>query len=138
MTGFKRFVVAFAVSGLAASLAVAQAQSVRPSAASAQIDAQDHRAHHPEAEQSPKPAPSVIPAMHDKMMADMQAGDARIESLLAKMKGAKGNAKVDVIAELLTAMAEQHKTMRDGMMQMQGNMMMQMHDQMMKPMGAAK
>ncbi len=137
MTGLRMLTVAVAMSGLAASGFVAHAQSSGAPAAKPQTDAQDHQAHHPEAEPAPKPADGMS-AMQGKMMADMQARDARIADLLAKMKAAQGNAKVDAIAELVTAMAEQHKAMRDGMVQMQGQMMMQMHEQMMKQMGGAK
>ena len=64
------------------------------------------------------------------MMARMKEQDAKLDALIVKMNGAKGDAKVDVIAELLTAMAQQHKSMRAEMMPM--------HEQMMKQMGAGK
>lgn len=72
--------------------------------------------------------------MHQKMMADMKAMDATLDGLITKMNAAKGTAKVDAIAEALTTMVQQHKAMRDGMMQMQGQMM-QMHDPATMPMG---
>jgi hypothetical protein len=73
--------------------------------------------------------------MHEKMMADMKAMDVKLDALVTKMNRAQGAAKVDAIAETVTAMVSQHKTMHDGMMKMEGQMMMQMHSGAM-PMGA--
>jgi hypothetical protein len=76
-------------------------------------------------------------AMHQKMMADMAVMDANLDALVAKMNAAKGAARVDAIAEALTALVQQHKTMRSGMMQMQGQMMMRMQGSMAMPMGGS-
>jgi hypothetical protein len=57
-------------------------------------------------------------------------GASRGSALVTKMNTVKGNAKVDAIAELLTTMVQQQKTMHDGMMQM--------HGQMMEPKGGVK
>ena len=65
-------------------------------------------------------------AMQQKTMADMKAADATLDALVTKMNSAEGGAKVDAIAALLTTMVQQHKTMREGMMQMHGRMMMPM------------
>lgn len=74
--------------------------------------------------------------MHEKMMADMKAMDVKLDALVTKMNAAKGAAKVDAIAEAVTAMVAQHKTMHEGMMKMEGQMMMQMHGgSMPMPMG---
>ena len=75
-------------------------------------------------------------AMHGKMMAEMKASDVKLDALITKMNAAKGAAKVDAVAEALTALVAQHKTMRDGMMQMDGQMMMQKHGAAAMPMGA--
>ena len=72
--------------------------------------------------------------MHQKMMADMKTMDVKLGALIAKMNTATGAAKVDAIAEALTMLVQQHTTMRDGMMQMDGQMMMQMHGSRMMPM----
>jgi len=113
-------------------------QTASTQAPSAQTDPQDHQAHHPaEPAQPDRQADTKTSGMQSKMMADMKAQDAKVDALVTKMNAATGNAKVDATAELLTAIVQQHKTMRDGMMQMQDGMMMQMHDQMMK-MGAGK
>ena len=38
--------------------------------------------------------------MQQKMMADMKAMDAKLDALVTKMNAAKGDAKVDAIAQL--------------------------------------
>ncbi len=140
MTAFKLLIATFAIAGTSTLMPLVHAQAAATKAPTAQAaDPQDHSAHHPDAEpaQAAKPADKMA-GMHGKMMADMKAQDAKLEVLAAKMKAAKGDAKTAAIEELLTAMLQQHKAMRDGMMQMHGDMMTQMHGQMMKPMGGAK
>jgi len=80
--------------------------------------------------------PDAQRGMHEKMMADMKAMDAKLDALVTKMNAATGAAKVNAIAEALTALVGQHKAMHDGMMQMQREMMMQMHGPATMPMGA--
>ena len=61
-----------------------------------------------------------------KMMSDMKAKDAKLEALVQKMNAAKGAAKTEAMAELLTTLVEERKAMHSSMMGM-------MH--MMNPMG---
>jgi len=138
MTRFRRFASALAIGGLIAVTPLARAQSVAPAGPGAQQP--DHQEHHPAAEQGPdvKAQETQMMVMQQKMMADMKAASATLDALVTKMNTVKGNAKVDAIAELLTTMIQQQKTMHDGMMQMQGRMMMQMHGQMMEPKGDVK
>ena len=68
------------------------------------------------------------------MMADMAAMDARLEALVVKMNAATGDAKVNAIAETVTALVREHKAMRDGMMRMMDGM----HGGTMKPKGGVK
>ena len=118
-----------------------------------QVSEEDHKAHHPEGQGTntapqtqgaPAPADAgmkgmqgKMQGMRTKMMADMKAQDARIAALVARMNSATGAAKTDAMAELLTALVQQHKSMRDNM-----DAMMQMHDsmmmQMMPPSGRGK
>jgi hypothetical protein len=65
-------------------------------------------------------------ANHEKQMADMKAADQRLDGLVATMNAASGQAKVDATAAVVTEIAAQRKTMRDGMMNMQGGMMSHM------------
>jgi hypothetical protein len=53
--------------------------------------------------------------------ATKEAG-ARLDELVAKMNAAQGQAKVDAIAELLTALVQQHQTMHGGMGEMMSKM----------------
>jgi hypothetical protein len=138
MTRFGLFASALAIGGLIAVTPFALAQSVAPAAPGAQQP--DHQEHHPAAEQAPdvKAQETQMMAMQQKMMADMKAADATLDALVTRMNTVKGNAKVDVIAELLTTMVQQQRTMHNGMMQMHGQMMIQMHGQMTEPKGGVK
>ncbi len=140
MIRFSLFAGALAIGGLIAVTQPALAQSpasATPAAPVAQM--QDHQEHQAAAGQTADGKAQETQMMDmQKMMADMKAADATLDALVTRMNTAKGNAKVDVIAELLTTMVQQQRTMHDGMMQMHGQMMMQMHGQMMKPMGGVK
>lgn len=70
-------------------------------------------------------------AMRQKMMADMMAMNTRLDTLVTRMNGATGEAKVSAIADAVTAIVEQHRAMHTEMM----DMMMQMHAPGSKPMG---
>jgi hypothetical protein len=69
--------------------------------------------------------PSGAPMMVDKMMADMQASDAKLETLTAKMQMTQGEAKVlamqDVVNELVKNQLDMHRHM------------MMMHQRMAEP-----
>ena len=63
-------------------------------------DPADHSAHHPDApatQTTPPPAPGVIGAM---------TSTEKLDRLLKKMQSAKGAAKTDAMAELLTALVQ--------------------------------
>jgi len=69
-------------------------------------------------------------ADHEKMMAEMKAADQRLDDLVAKMNAATGTEKADAIAAVVNEMVTQRRTMRDGMMKMQGGMMGHMMEHM--------
>jgi len=120
----RRFVVVLGIavlSTLPSSLPL-RAQSAS-SASKGQVSEEDHTAH------QTKDMQGKMQAMRAKMMADAKAQDARIATLVARMNSATGAARTDAMAELLTAMVQQHKSMRDHM-----DAMMQMHDSMMMQM----
>ena len=81
-----------------------------------QVSPEEHAKHHPGAQATPAPAPET------KGMAGMKESGARLEALVAKMNAAQGQAKVDAIAELLTALVQQHQTMHGGMAGMMSKM----------------
>jgi hypothetical protein len=60
------------------------------------------------------------------MMAGMMAADAKLDELVKKMNSTKGQAKTDAIAELLTALVQEHRTMGASMMANMTNMMSMM------------
>lgn len=140
MTTFTRLIATFAIVGTSTLVSSAQAQTSGATAPAVQApDPHDHSAHQVDADpaQSAKPA-DKMEGMQGTMMADMKAQDAKLDALVAKMKAASGNAKTAAIEELLTALVQQHTSMRNAMMERQGEMMMHMHEQMMKPMAGAK
>ena len=89
-------------------------------------------------------------AEKEKMMADMKAADQRLDALVATMNTASGTDKMAAITAVVSEMATQRRTMRDGMMKMQEGMMSHMMEHMqagtgsmamcpmMKQMGAMK
>ncbi len=63
---------------------------------------------------------------HQKMMDEMKAMDARLDTLVQQMNSATGPAKVDATAAVVNEMVTQRKTMREGMEGMQSKMMVHM------------
>lgn len=127
MKRFALFTSTFVILGLGAFSIRPLAQSqAAGSAATAQ-----HEEHHPL--QAPTPAQEQqMMDMHQKMMAAMHSQDAALQALVAKMDAAKGQARIDTMADLLKAVVQQRTSMRDDMMKMQGMMM----DHMMQHMAS--
>jgi hypothetical protein len=84
----------------------------------------DHEQHHPGTPDQPAQAQPDRQASMMKMMATMHANDQKLDDLVKKMNAAKGNARVDAIAELLTTLVQDRKTMQESMSNM--SMMMNM------------
>jgi hypothetical protein len=61
--------------------------------------------------------------MHAQMMAEMKAGDAKLDALVSDMNAAADNAKVNAVAAVVTELVRQHKTMHEHMGQMHQHMM---------------
>jgi hypothetical protein len=91
-------------------------------------DAQ-HEQHHPGTPDQPTQAQPDQASMM-KMMATMHANDQKLDDLVKKMNAANGTAKVDALAELLTTLVQDRRTMHESMM---SNMSMMMN--MMGSMG---
>ena len=73
-------------------------------------------------------------SMREKMMADRKAATARLQPLIDTMNAAKGEARVDAIAALLTELVHQRSAQMDqmsGMMMPDGMMGMMMQMQAM-------
>ena len=69
-------------------------------------------------------------ADREKMMADMKAADQRLDDLVSKMNAASGMAEADATAAVVNEMVTQRRTMLDGMMKMQDEMMAHMMEHM--------
>ena len=81
--------------------------------------------------QQSTPTMQDMTKMHERMMAQMQAGDARLDALVKDMNSAKGEAKVDAVAAVVSELVTQHKAMHGHMDQMH-QMMMRGRGMMMK------
>lgn len=72
------------------------------------------------------PKGSGMGMMDQKMMADMKAADARLQSLVEQMKSAQGDARITAMQTLLTELVQNEVTMHQHMAMMHEHMMSQM------------
>lgn len=61
--------------------------------------------------------------MHEQMMTEMKAADGRLDALVKEMNAAKGEAKVNAVAAVVTELVQQQKSMHAHMGQMHQQMM---------------
>lgn len=61
--------------------------------------------------------------MHEQMMAEMTAGDAKLDALVQTMNSATGAGKVDAVASVVSELVSQQKAMHTHMGQMHQQMM---------------
>lgn len=59
-------------------------------------------------------------AQHEAMMAAMKAADARLDSLVAEMSSATGDAKVNAVTAVVAELVTQHEAMHAHMAEMMG------------------
>ena len=94
----------------------------------------EHQQHAATAKAKPqsKMAPKCEAMMAEKqtMMTEMKAADQRLDALVVTMNAASGPAKADATAAVVSEMATQRRTMRDGMMKMHEDMMAHMMEHM--------
>jgi hypothetical protein len=83
--------------------------------------AQDHAAEHPA--QAQRPNMMDMQKTHAEMMADMKAGDAKLDALVKEMNAAAGDARADAVAAVVNELVRQHKAMHGRMGQMHEQMM---------------
>jgi hypothetical protein len=69
-------------------------------------------------------------AEHENMMTDMKAADERLDGLVAAMNTASGMEKTAATSAVVAAMVTEQRSMRDGMMKMQQDMMGHMMEHM--------
>ncbi len=89
-----------------------------------QTQASQHEEHHSGTTDTPNRA--TVSEPQTNMMVAMMTSDAKIDELVKKMNAAKGAAKTDAIAELLTALVQDHRSMRGSMMTHMSSMMKMM------------
>jgi hypothetical protein len=70
--------------------------------------------------QLPQPDMTEMMKQHQQLMADMKAGDAKLDELVATMNAATGEAKVSAMAQVVNELVRQQKAMHEHM----GAMMM--------------
>lgn len=75
------------------------------------------------AAQSPSSNMQEMMKMHGQMMAEMKAGDAKLDALVKEMNAAGSNAKIDAVAAVVNELVRQHKAMHGHMGQMHQQMM---------------
>jgi hypothetical protein len=81
----------------------------------------------PKAPDHSMPTPQAGGMMdHDKMMADMKAADARLETLAQTMTSARGDDKVAAMQAVLTELVKNQVDMHHHMAMMHDHMMSQM------------
>jgi len=81
----------------------------------------------PKAPEHSMPTPQAGAMMdHDKMMADMNAADARLEALAQRMTSAPGDDKVAAMQPLLTELVKNQVDMHRHMGMMHDHMLSQM------------
>jgi hypothetical protein len=61
--------------------------------------------------------------MHEQMMAEMKANDAKLDALVKDMNAATGDAKVNAMATVVNELVRQHRAMHGRMGQMHQHMM---------------
>ena len=86
--------------------------------------------------QSGQPSQAEMAEMmkqHQQMMADMKAGDAKLDELVTTMNASTGEAKVSAMAQVVNELARQQKAMHAHMMAADQQMMMRMMGKGVKP-----
>ena len=65
--------------------------------------------------QSEPPNMQNMMKMHQQMMAEMTAADAKLDALVKDMNAATGDAKVTALAVVVSELVQQHKAMHEHM-----------------------
>ena len=100
--------IGFAVFAIGLTTAFASDRSAGAHTQTPQVHDHDHAQAAPDATATP----ADRDAMHMRMM---KATDVRLAALVTSMKAARGDAKIDAMEALLTALAEEHTTMHKAM-----------------------
>ena len=71
----------------------------------------------------PQPGMADMMKMHEQMMAEMKAGDAKLDALVKDMNAAAGDAKVNATVAVVNELVRQQMAMHQRMGQMHQQMM---------------
>jgi hypothetical protein len=71
----------------------------------------------------PQPGMADMMKMHEQMMAEMKAGDAKLDALVKDMNAAAGDARVNATAAVVDELVRQQRAMHERMGQMHQQMM---------------
>jgi uncharacterized protein HemX len=77
----------------------------------------------PQTTQPQQPSMQDMMKMHEQMMAEMKAGDTKLDALVKEMNAATGDAKVNAVAAVVNELVRQHRAMHGRMGQMHQHMM---------------
>jgi hypothetical protein len=83
----------------------------------------------PDAQQ---PAMQDMMRLHQQMMAEMKAGNAKLDALVKDMNAAAGDARIAAIAVVVNELVRQHQAMHHRMGEMHHQHMMGSHGGMMR------
>ena len=70
----------------------------------------------------PQPQMSDMMQQHQQMMAELKASDQRLEELVRAMNTAKGDAKIEAMAQAITELVRQQQAIHGRMGMMMGQM----------------
>jgi hypothetical protein len=84
------------------------------------------------APQPQQPSMQDMMKMHEQMLAEMKAGEAKLDALVKEMNAATGDAKVNAVAAVVNELVREHRAMHGRMGQMHQHMM-GMGGRMMRP-----
>ena len=77
----------------------------------------------PQAPAQPQPGMAEMMKMHEQMMAEMKASDAKLDALVKDMNAAAGEAKINAMTAVVNELVRQNKAMHERMGQMHQQMM---------------
>ena len=73
--------------------------------------------------QAPQPSAQDMMKMREQMMADMNAGNAKLDALVKDMNAASGEARVSALVAVVNELVQQRRAMHHHMEQMHHHMM---------------
>ena len=113
----------FGLVALLALLAAAPVDRIGMSMSARAQQSPSSAAQHDHAQKPEKSNMQDMMKMHQQMMAEMKAADAKLDQLVQQMNSANGQAKAGATAAVVTELVRQHKSMHQHMEHMHQQMM---------------